>query len=178
MQIVLVLIGLAILISASIAGISAAPWLPTKPSQRKHLLDNLKLDDGMTVIDLGCGDGSMLFALAKKNSTLKCIGYDISLLPLVIAWCRKLWGLRRYRKVSIKFGNLFTQKIDKADVVFVFLLDKSYPRLIEKFKREISPSARVVVEAWPLPGIDPTETIKAEGLLPVFIYSGSVFRAS
>jgi trans-aconitate methyltransferase len=177
MEIVLAIIVLAILISAAAAGLSAAPWLPTLPSQRRHLVDHLSVEPGQTLIDLGCGDGSLLFALARRHPDIVCIGYDISLLPLTIAWVRKLVSFKAYRNVHIRFGNLFTQDVSQADIVFIFLLCKSYPKLVSKLETQLQPSARVMVEAWPLPGLEPIETLKAEGLLPVYIYTGTAFRA-
>ncbi|MEK7183671.1 MAG: methyltransferase [Patescibacteria group bacterium] len=172
METVLWIIFLVVLSSAAIAGFSAAPWLPTKPSQRKHLLDNLQLKDGQTVVDLGCGDGSMLFAVARLYPNVVCIGYDISLLPLFIAWVRKFLFFRAYRNVHIRFGNLFTQNIRQANVVFIFLLSKCYPKLLTTLPKQVSPQAQLIVEAWPLPDIEPRQTLKGENLLPVYIYSG------
>jgi len=177
METVLWIIVLLILCSAAVAGFSAAPWLPTKPSQRKHLLNNLQLKNGQTVVDLGCGDGVMLFTVARMYPEVICIGYDISLLPLFIGWIRKFLFFKAYRNVHIRFGNLFTQDIHQADVVFIFLLSKCYPKLLTSLKGKISPAAKVIIEAWPLPEIDPVETLKAEGLLPVYIYTGEIFRA-
>lgn len=176
MELVLWIIFLIIAGSAGIAGWSAAPWLPTKPSQRRHLLDNLKLEPGQTVMDLGCGDGSMLFAVARLHPEVHCIGYDISLLPLFLAWSRKLCRFHKYRNVHIRFGNLFKQDVRQADVIFIFLLSKCYPKLIETLKEQVNPRAEVIVEAWPLPSLEPTRTLEAPHLLPVYIYSGQLFR--
>lgn len=159
-----------IILSAAIAGASAAPWLPTKAKDRDHVLDGLALKGNETIVDLGCGDGAMLFTIAKRHPGTHCIGYDISLLPLVLGWIRKMFG--GYRNVHIRFGNLFTAPVENADVVFVFLLSKAYPRLISKFQRELHNHARIVVEAWPLPHCTPVQTLKAEGRLPVYIYEG------
>jgi precorrin-6B methylase 2 len=173
-------IGIIILLiagSAALAGLSAAPWLPTKPSQRRHLLENLKLHDGQTVVDLGCGDGSMLFAVARRHPKVMCIGYDISLLPLFIAWVRKFLFFKAYRNVHIRFGNLFKQDLHGADVIFIFLLSKCYPKLLSSLQGKLDDQAQVIVEAWPLPGIEPSETLKAQDLLPVYIYSGKDLQA-
>lgn len=170
------LLGLAIIISAAIAGASAAPWLPTKPKDRQHLLNHLKLQPGQKVVDLGCGEGSMLFAVARQYPNVICEGYDISLLPLFVGWMRKLLFFKAYRNVHIRFGNLFKQSVADADLVFIFLLPKSYPRLVEILKRDLKDDAKVVVEAWPLPYITPAETLKEEKLLSIFIYTGRIIR--
>jgi cyclopropane fatty-acyl-phospholipid synthase-like methyltransferase len=178
MEAVLAIMVLLILCSAAVAGLSAAPWLPTLPSQRRHFVDNLPLKPNQTVVDLGCGDGSLLFALARRHPEAQYIGYDISLLPLAIAWIRKAWSPRAYRNVHIRFGNLFTQDVSQADVIIIFLLGKSYPKLVRRLNNRVKPEARVVVEAWPLPNLEPVETLKAEGLLPVYIYTGATFRGN
>ena len=138
MNIVLWVLLIAVAVTAAYAGLSAAPWLPTKPKQRRHLIDQLDVKDGKTYYDLGCGDGSVLFALARKNPNVQAIGYEISLLPLGIGLLRKLLGRNAYKNVSLRFGNLFKQDVSDADVVFVFLLDKSYPKLVKKFTKGTS----------------------------------------
>lgn len=170
------LIALPFLITFSIAGISAAPWVPTKPKQRKKLVNLLDLKDGMTIYDLGCGSGTMLFEIAKRNSKVNLIGYEISLLPYLMAMTRKVFGGKKYKNVSIKFANLFKQDLSKADIVFVFLLDKCYPKLIKKFKEDLSDNVTVIVEAWPLPEINPTEVIKEPDLLSIYFYKSENFR--
>lgn len=177
MMTVLWIFVLVVLLSAALAGLSAAPWLPTLPSQRKHLLDQLKLQPGQTVVDLGCGDGSMLFAVARRFPEVICTGYDISLLPLFIAWGRKLLFFKAYKNVHIHFGDLFKQDCRNADIVFIFLLSKCYPKLLTSLKGKVAPNAQVIVEAWPFPNLEPQATLKAEGLLPVYIYTGTIFRA-
>jgi len=176
MEFLLSVLVLLVLTSAAVAGLSAAPWLPTKPSQRRHLLDNLFVLPTARIIDLGCGDGSVLFALAQKYPKVTCVGYDISLLPLFIAWARKVIGGRKYKNVHIHFGNLFTAKVASFDIVIVFLLSKCYPKLQKKLTAELAPNARVVMEAWPLEGIAPIEKIQSPGLLPVYIYTAKSFR--
>ena len=178
MYIVAWIVGLAVLISAALAGLSAAPWLPTLPKQRRHLFEHLKLTPGQKVVDLGCGDGSMLFAVARLHPEVICIGYDISLLPLCIAWVRKFASFRAYRNVHIYFGDLFKQDLHAYDVIFVFLLSKCYPKLVTVLRNSASPNAQIIVEAWPLPNIEPTNTIKAEKLLPMYVYSGQDLRAN
>lgn len=173
---ILQLVLLAIIISAAIAGASAAPWLPTKPKDRAHLLEQLKLLPGQKVVDLGCGDGSMLFAVARKFPEVVCVGYDISLLPLIFGWGRKMLFFKKYRNVHIKFGNLFKQTVTNADLVFIFLLPKSYPKLVEILKRDLKDESRVVVEAWPFPSNKPLQTFKEEKLLSIFIYTGKSLR--
>ncbi len=176
------LIVLAIVISAAYAGYSAAPWVPTKQSQRQLVLDNLQFPSshggargGFTVIDLGCGDGSWLFSFATKYPNIQAIGYDISLLPLLIGQIRKLLSFKKFACVHLRFGNLWHANISQADVVLIFLMRKIYPRLITKLA-VLPPHSTVVIEAWPLPNLTPIQVITGPNLLPVYIYRGEQFH--
>ncbi len=175
-ELVLTVIGLVIVFSAAAAGISAAPWLPTRKRERHHLAKNLEFKKNDVVIDLGCGTGTMLFELAKHHPETILIGYDISLLPLGIGLLKKLFSPKKYRNVYLRFGNLFKQDISSATHIFIFLLAKSYPRLKEKFAKELADKTLVIIEAWPMPNMEPLRILKEEGSLPVYIYSGQDFR--
>lgn len=172
-MIVLYFFAVLIIGSAAVAGISAAPWVPTKSRDRAFIFDHLALKGSEAVVDLGSGNGAMLFAAAQRFPAMHAVGYEISFLPLCLAWARKLLFRRVYRNVALRFGNLFTADISKADVIFVFLLNKAYPRLKAKLAKEMRPDALVVIEVWPLPDCTPFRTLRGELTLPVYIYRGS-----
>ena len=175
-KVILLAIGWIVLASAAYAGLSAAPWVPTKPKQKRRLMKHVDLKDGDRVYDLGCGTGTLLFEAVKKNPRIQAIGYELSILPFLIAYANHLLRGRRFQNLSIRFGDLFRKPLHEADVIFVFLLSKSYKRLRQKFAMELNDNCTVVVEAWPFPGIEPIQTVREEKLLPVFIYKGSQFR--
>lgn len=163
-------------LTAAYGAYSAAPWVPTKSAERRHLVANLQLKGNETVYDLGCGDGSLLFNLVDAYPGVRVIGYEVALLPLMLGWVKKIIFFQRYRRVSLRFGNLFKAKISDADLVFVFLMAKVYPKLIHKFRQELAPEALVAVEAWPLPGVVPSSVIADDGLLSVYIYKAGSLK--
>lgn len=161
--------------SAAYAGISAAPWVPTRKKERRYLLEHLTVKPDQTIYDLGCGDGSMLFELASETPDARYIGYEISLLPLLIGYLRKLRHPRLYKNVSLRFGNLFKQSYQDADIVLIFLLEKAYPKLVPIFK-SLDNDAMIIVEAWKLPDLIPKHVALKEGLLPFYLYQGEQFK--
>ncbi|MCR4312200.1 MAG: hypothetical protein NUV56_02870 [Candidatus Uhrbacteria bacterium] len=173
---VLWIIGGLILFSAAWGCLSAAPWVPTRANQRDQLFKHVSLKPSEVIIDLGCGTGTLLFAAVRAYPGVIARGYEVSLLPLVMGWAHKLSAFTRYRHVSLRFGNLFHAPITDADVITIFLLSSCYPKLIEKLKRELKPTARVIVEAWPLPGLEPSQTIREDKLLPIYIYDAKTIR--
>lgn len=155
-------------------GNSAAPYLPTLPKQRKHQIGLVDFKDGDVVYDLGCGDGSLLFDAVRKNNNIKAIGFELALLPYLIGLFRKSLG--RHKNVTIKFRDLFGQKINDADIIFIYLLEKSYSKLISKFKKEIKDNCLVVISTWPLKSIYPHKVVRKDGFSPVYFYKGHQFK--
>lgn len=151
----------------------AAPWVPTLKAQRDLLLENLdlKFTRGSPIIyDLGCGSGSILFAFADRYPNAKCIGYDVAILPLFLGALRKLRYPKKYRNVSLRFGNFFTQRFSDADLVVAFLMQNAYGKFISTLNRELRPGTLVAIEAWPLPNNEPIQKIEAKDLTPWYVY--------
>lgn len=165
----------AILATYAVGGILAAPWVPTRKRQRKWIADIVPLRDGDVVVDIGCGDGAMLFAFLDKNPRIKAKGFEISLLPYAIARLRVLSNVA-YRSAKIRYRDFFRESLADADVVFFFLMEAAYPKVVKKLSRELKDDCLVVAKVWPLPGIEPIATYRTEGLLPIYLYRGGQFK--
>src|SRR5690242_4404691 len=79
-----------------------APYVPTLKSHVAVSLDLLSLAPGQTMIELGCGDGRVVLAAAKRGYNV--IGYELNPCLAVIAWVRTI-GYRK--QVTIIWGNFF-----------------------------------------------------------------------
>lgn len=177
MLLYIVLISIIVIIGVHIVGgFSGAIWLPTLRKSRKHLISAIELKDGDIIYDLGCGDGSLLFEAARKNEKIKAVGFEIALWPYLMGIFRKFLG--GYKNVNIKFKNLFNQDIRDANIIFVFLLEKCYPRLVNKFKKELSDDCLVIIEAFPMDNIKPYKIIKGGkgAITPFYFYKGYQFK--
>ena len=163
-------------ISAAWAGVSAAPWLPTRKNERASMRERIQIKPNHIVYDLGCGTGTLLFDLAKQFPEARYIGYDISLLPLLIGNVRKLLFFRSYKNVSLRFGNLFTQSYAEADIIFAFLLDKAYEKLKKTLAKSVKDDCLIIIEAWPIKSLLPRDVVESKKALPLFIYEGTQFR--
>lgn len=159
--------------SAAIAGISAAPWLPTRKKDVAHLLEHVDVNPGEHVYELGSGSGTIILALAKKHPQAMFVGCEISILPYLISKLRL--AISGMKNVEIRYQNLFKTPISDADVVFFYLLDKAYPKMIRKLA-STPPHARIVVEAWPLKGIAHEKEVWPKDHIPYYFYSGSQFH--
>src|SRR4051812_6247397 len=104
-----------------------APYLPTLKKQTSEALNLLNLKEGQTLLELGCGDGRVLKAAARRG--LCGVGYELNPLLVVIAWLNTI----KYRKqVKIIWGNYWNRSWPEAQGIFVFLLAKYMEKLDKK----------------------------------------------
>lgn len=107
-----------------------------------RMLQVAKVRAGDVVYDLGCGDGRMVIAAARKFGT-RGIGVDLD--PARIREARenaKRAGVDK--TVTFKVGDLFETDLTEATVVMLYLLPEVNRRLKPKLFRELRPGARVI----------------------------------
>ena len=151
--------------TAAFGAISAAPWLPTRKKDVERMIELAGIKKGDVVYDLGCGDGRLVFAAAKMGA--KATGVEIFILPYLFAKIKSFF----VPDSKILYGDFFGRNISNADVIFVFLLSKSYGRLLKKFNQELKPAARVVVSCWPINEWQPERVDKPDkNQLTIYLY--------
>ena len=140
-----------------------APYLPTMRRQREAALDLLDLKPGQVFYDLGCGDGRLLRAAAKRG--LWATGYELNPFLVLVAWL----STRRYGSlVSVRWANFWRADISDADGVFAFLITPYMPKLdsymkVQKFDRPV----KLASYGFQIPGRKPIK--KSNGIF-LYIY--------
>ena len=137
-------------------------YVPTPHEIVDRMLDMAKVRAGDVVYDLGCGDGRMVIAAAKKYGT-RGIGVDLD--PARIREARanaKQAGVDSL--VTFKVADMFETDIREATVVLLYLLPELNRRLKPKLFAQLRPGARVVSHDWDM-GRDwpPDEYVKLGG---------------
>ena len=125
---------------------SAAPYVPTWKKDVRRMMDLAKVKPRERIYDLGCGDGRIVFEAAKKGA--EAIGIEVFILPYLYARIKSYFKPR----TKILFGDMFNLDVSDADVVFIFLMSKSYQRIATKLEKELKPGSRVVSSCWPVGG--------------------------
>ncbi len=144
---------------------AGAPWLPTSRKLVRRMLALANVQPGEVVYDLGSGDGRVLFIAAREFGA-RAVGIELD--PLRWAWTRMwiaLLGLQG--QVRVIRGNFFTQDVGEADVVTLYLLQKTNNRLRRKLWQELHPGARIVSSVFLFPGMEPMRIDKKAHL---FLY--------
>jgi precorrin-6B methylase 2 len=113
------------------------------------MLTMAKLKKEDVVYDLGCGDGRIVVAAAKKYG---CHGVGFELNPVRIQ--ESLENIRRNGVedlVRIERKDIFTVDLSKASVVTLYLLPEMNLRLVPQLNK-MKPGSRVVAHDYAIEG--------------------------
>lgn len=170
------------------------PYVATKKDKIQTMLDLAQIKKGETVVDLGSGDGRLLFAAAQKGAI--AIGYEIN--PVLVLLTRLRARFLGYSSsepelvegesrsnssrlvyteprsartvnekgmVIVKKQNFWKADLKVADVIFVY----AYRKTMQKFKDFIYKNAkggtRIIVNTNPFPS---KQAVKSEN--GIFLY--------
>ncbi|MFH0818810.1 MAG: class I SAM-dependent methyltransferase [Patescibacteria group bacterium] len=153
-----------ILTSAAYASLKGAPWVPTVKHDVERAIKLANIKPGEVFYDLGCGDGRLVAAAADRGA--KSIGIELSFFQYLIAVIRNL----SRPNTKIKCQNLFKTDLSQADVVYFFLMPKHYQHIMQKFKQELKPGARVVAYVWPIKEWTPVKIDKIDKKCALYLY--------
>jgi SAM-dependent methyltransferase len=148
---ILVVLAVILLISIVWTNFYGAPWVPTSMKMVHTMLTIAEVGPDDLLYDLGCGDGRVIVTAARRYGA-RAVGIEID--PLRYFWCRALISiLGLNERVTILFGDFFSQDLSRADVVTCFLLQDTNNKLEEKLKLELKPGTRVVSNLFNFPGL-------------------------
>ena len=122
------------------------PYVPTNPQVVEKMLELGKVTSKDYVIDLGCGDGRIVIAAAKKY---KARAYGVDLDPQRVRESNANAKKARVTKlVKFKTGDALKEDVSKASVVTLFLLNSVNLRLRPNLLAQLKPGSRVVSHAF------------------------------
>ncbi len=131
-----------------VAFVTGGPFVPSSKNSVRAMIMLARLHPGQTVIDVGSGDGRVLFDAAKKG--VKAMGIEIN--PYLVLYTRFRAFLSPYRgNITVLWKNLWETDLSMADVVFVYLIPWKMDVLAAKLKRELAPGSLVVSNSFIFP---------------------------
>ncbi len=132
-------------------------FVPTPHDVVERMLKEAKVTKKDVVYDLGCGDGRIVAAAAKKFGC-RCFGYDID--PERIE--ESLKTVKKHgveHLVTITKADIFKLDLSKASVVTLYLLPDLNVRLIPQL-RKLKPGSRIVSHDFAMRGVVPDKVIR------------------
>jgi cyclopropane fatty-acyl-phospholipid synthase-like methyltransferase len=145
---------------------SLAPYIPTPEDVVERMLAFAKVTKDDVVYDLGCGDGRIPIAAARKYGA-QGVGLDIDSHLIDVARSNaKAAGVEAL--VQFHVQNVLEADVSSATVVTLYLLTSSNERLRPMLTRQLKPGARIVSHAfsmgrdWPADAIDQFVSVRGD----------------
>jgi SAM-dependent methyltransferase len=138
----------ALAMAALLPGLAAAaepelevPYVPTPPELVERMLELAQVTSSDYLIDLGCGDGRIAIAAARRGAHALGVDLDPARIGEAVAAAEfaGLGNLVRFRR-----EDLFRTAIYEASVIALYLLPSVNLRLRPRLLTELRPGSRVV----------------------------------
>jgi hypothetical protein len=110
-----------------------------------------------TMVDIGCGDGRILRAWLRSNSSGRAMGIENNPAIYLVAWMRTL---RFGKRVRVILGDARKLKNGEAACIFAYLSPRMMVELEESFERQFPQARRLVSLQFPLPGRKASHVIR------------------
>ena len=134
---------------------SLAPYVPTPEDVVDRMLQLARVTKDDVVYDLGCGDGRIVVAAAKKYGA-RGMGVDID--PQRVAESEanaKKAGVEHL--VSFKLEDAMKVDVSPASVVTLYLLSASNLKLRPILTKQLKPGSRIVSHAFSMGDWEPVK---------------------
>ena len=131
-------------------------YVPTPYGVVEKMLDMAKVQKGEVVYDLGCGDGRIVVAAAKRGA--KATGWDIN--PE-----RVKEALENVKKNNVEenakivLDDIFTLDLSGANVVTLYLLSSLNVKLIPQLEK-LAPGSRIVSHDFGMQGVKADQVVQ------------------
>ena len=133
-------------------------YVPTPPKVVEKMLDMAKVKKGDVVYDLGCGDGRIVVAAAKRGA--KATGWDID--PVRVSEAKENVKKNKVEKdAKIIQDDIFTLDLSGAKVITLYLLPELNVKLIPQLEK-LKPGSRIVSHDFDMAGVTPDEVVEVE----------------
>lgn len=141
---------LIFLLPVGIAAVSMAPWVPTRKKDIERLLGILELQPGENFLEIGCGDGRVSWAIAKKFPEAHVQGIEMAFPIFFLALMRKyiLW----VNNMSVRLADAFKEDFWSYDAIYVYgMPDKMWAKIIPQFMDQAKEWAKLYSYVFSIP---------------------------
>jgi SAM-dependent methyltransferase len=129
-------------------------YIPTPQPVVEKMLEAARVGKDDVVYDLGCGDGRIVLAAARKFKC-KAVGYDIDPERIKDCEANKSKESKEVQKlVSFEKKDIFTLDLGKATVIMLYLQPFLNAKLIPQLEK-LKPGSRIISHAFPIKGVVP-----------------------
>jgi hypothetical protein len=148
--------------------LTQVPYFPSSGAVCEQVAEILPPNEKRRVVEIGSGLGGFSLKLAHLRPQCTVLGIEIAPLPWIISYLRS-----KLQKSHVRFvlGNYKTQNFADFDLIFAYLSPAAMPSLYEQCSNQMQSGAILVSHEFPIPGIEPSRTLKSEqGNKKTYIY--------
>ncbi len=127
---------------------TGAPYVPSNINAANRMIELAHIIKGTRVIDLGSGDGKLLF-LASQHGAI-ATGYEINPFLVLFTNMKALFFAPTVRTI---WKNFWYADISNADVVLLYLIPWKMEKLEQKLLKETKPGTQIVSNSFLFPHI-------------------------
>jgi SAM-dependent methyltransferase len=127
-------------------------YLSSRKTQRQ-LVALLPQRSGAQFLDLGCGTGQLLSALAKARPDMAFHGIESSPLLFIVAW----WRTGSLANCRVSWGSFWRLDLADYEIVYAFLSPAPMERLWRQAKAQMSTGSLLISNSFAIPEQAPDE---------------------
>ena len=128
-----------------VTGFKKAPYVPSFDYHLKIMKEHLKLKNGSTIVDLGCGDGKALRFFVKEF-WLVGTWYDIN--PFVILYGKLINRLLWYADIRLMRSNFKKATLDHYEYIYLYLRPEQMIAIEDWMFKHISEKAIIISNSF------------------------------
>jgi len=142
------------------------PLYCTGPRTVHALLRHLPETEGLRLLDVGSGWGSLLAGLSRARPEASFVGVENAPLSYLLGRLR----LAGRRNVHLAYGDLWRQDFAAYDVVYAFLSPAVMERLWRKAQGEMRPGSLLISNTFVVPGVPADEVVEVGDRRGTLVY--------
>lgn len=144
-----------VVISFGLGAFLGAPWVPAFRQDFDELFDLAGVKKSTKFVDLGCGDGKVLAAAARRGAVVT--GFEVNPLLWLVARIRLL---RYGRRAKVYLRSFWSVDVGAFDVVYFYLIHHHMPRMRSQLIHQLEPDTKVISYMFAFEGVTPLQTTR------------------
>ncbi|MDO8609755.1 MAG: class I SAM-dependent methyltransferase [bacterium] len=169
-----------ILIIFSFPQFSPIPYFPSNKKDLKLILKSLKIKNDQTIIDLGAGDGMIIFEAAKyafeKELNTQFIATEINPILLSIMFLRRLFHKNK-NNIKILYADMFTMNYHLSSIInhpsltfYLYISPWFLDKTVLNIKKQIK-KYNIVSYMYQIPSLKNIENKSKGNIHDIFTYT-------
>lgn len=153
------------------------PYVPSFGQEKKYIVETVgkilsDTNEPKTILDPGCGTGSLLISFAKKYPNHKFIGIEWGLIPYLITKLKA----RKLKNLTVVQNDMFKCSFKEADIIVCFLMQPLMEKFGNKIKKDAKKNLVIYSNSFEIPNLPLYEKIETKRFLfikNIYVYKGT-----